>query len=153
MPKIENREQLVALAATLRERIQEKRATRTKILIGMGTCGIAAGAREVADAVRSELKRRDIPADVVPVGCIGICQMEPLVDIEEPGLARVTYQNVQPEMVSRLITEHLVERRVVTEWAVGRLDPGGIAPPSGTEPANGAERPSEAATHTKEAGQ
>jgi len=134
MPRVENREQLTALRDEILATSRDRRATRTRILIGMGTCGIAAGAREVMDAVRTELKRHALEADIVPVGCIGICQMEPLVDIEQPGLHRVTYKNIQPDQVPRLIEEHLRNKRVVPEWAVGRLHPDGIEPPNGNQP-------------------
>lgn len=131
MPRVENRDQLVALRDRLIAAEHDRRAHRTRILVGMGTCGIAAGAREVMEAIRAELNRRGIDADVVSVGCIGICQMEPLVDIAQPGLHRVTYRNIQPEQAPRLIEEHLLNGRIVSEWAVGRLHPDGIEPSEG----------------------
>ncbi len=77
-------------------------------------------------AILKELERRDIEAHVETVGCIGMCAKEPLVDIEQAGKPRVTYANVTPDMVPRLIEEHLVKGRVVQEWALGRLDSKGI---------------------------
>lgn len=133
MPRVENREQLAALRDRIRDAAMERHADHTRVLIGMGTCGIAAGAREVMDAVRVELKRHSLEADVVAVGCIGICEMEPLVDIEGPGLSRVTYCNIRPDMAPRLIEEHMVHGRVMPEWAVGRLSPDGITPPDAPE--------------------
>lgn len=130
MVKVESHDQLIALRDRLREDIESRRAEKTRILVGMGTCGIAAGAREVMDALRLELKTHGIDAELVSVGCIGICQSEPLVDIEQPGMWRVTYQNVQADMVPRLVNEHLVNHRVVSDWAVGRLHPDGIEPPA-----------------------
>jgi len=75
------------------------------------------------DFFRSEFKRRNIPAEIVSTGCIGVCAKEPLVDIQLPGQARVLYANVMPEMVKRLVEEHIVGRRPVREWMVGELDP------------------------------
>jgi (2Fe-2S) ferredoxin len=72
-------------------------------------------------AVLGELKRREIDARVTTVGCIGMCASEPLVDIEQVGETRITYGPVKPEMVPRLIEEHLVNGRVVQEWVVGRM--------------------------------
>jgi NADP-reducing hydrogenase subunit HndB len=95
--------------------------TGTKIIVGMGTCGIAAGARETLHAILEELKRREIEAHVTTVGCIGMCMNEPLVDIEQAGKPRVTYANVMPDMVPRLIEEHLINGNVVDKWVVGRL--------------------------------
>ena len=96
-------------------------ATSTRIIIGMGTCGIAAGARETMDAIKRELEQRHIGATVSMVGCIGICVKEPLVDIQQAGKPRVTYGNLVADRVPRLIEEHLIQGRPVREWAIGRM--------------------------------
>ena len=67
-----------------------------------------------------------IGGDVVSVGCIGMCSNEPLVDIQQAGCPRITYRNVHPDMVPRLIEEHLVKGDVVQEWVMGRLPDQGI---------------------------
>ena len=59
--------------------------TGTTIIVGMGTCGIAAGARDTMHAIMEELAKRKIDAHVTTVGCIGMCVKEPLVDIEQAG--------------------------------------------------------------------
>jgi len=100
--------------------IRVREATGTKIIVGMGTCGIAAGAREVMRAVMDELAARNIEAHVTTVGCIGMCAQEPLVDIVQAGASRITYGKVKPEMVPRIITEHLVQGQPVEEWVVGQ---------------------------------
>ncbi|RPH62492.1 MAG: NADH-quinone oxidoreductase subunit F, partial [Chloroflexi bacterium] len=87
----------------------------------MGTCGVAAGAGEIEGLIRQELENRQLAAEIVPVGCIGMCFREPLVDIQLPGQPRVTYSNVKPEMVPRLIDEHLVQGRIVPGLALGQL--------------------------------
>lgn len=87
----------------------------------MGTCGIAAGARETMHAIIDELARQGIDAHVTTVGCIGMCVKEPLVDIEQAGQPRITYANVKPEMVARLLEEHLIKGRPVDEWVVARM--------------------------------
>jgi NADP-reducing hydrogenase subunit HndB len=120
-------QQITELRDSLKAALQETRAHGARVLIGMGTCGIAAGARDVLDAVQAELTTRGVQAELVSVGCIGICQMEPLVDIEQGGKTRVTYRNVTPEMVPRLIEEHFVNGRIVKEWAVARLSTDGLA--------------------------
>jgi NADP-reducing hydrogenase subunit HndB len=96
--------------------------TGTRIIVGMGTCGIAAGAREVMHAILKELEIRKIDANVETVGCVGMCAKEPLVDIEQAGKSRIRYANITPENVPRLIEEHLVMGKVIQEWAIGRLD-------------------------------
>lgn len=100
--------------------LRVREATGTKIIVGMGTCGIAAGAREVMRAVMEELAARNIEAHVTTVGCIGMCAQEPLLDIVQAGGSRITYGKVKPEMVARIITEHLVQGRPVEEWVVGK---------------------------------
>jgi NADP-reducing hydrogenase subunit HndB len=100
--------------------IRVREATGTKIIIGMGTCGIAAGAREVMRAVLEELARESIEAHVTTVGCIGMCAQEPLLDIVQAGGARIAYGKVTPERVPRIISEHLLRGQPVEEWVVGR---------------------------------
>jgi len=97
-----------------------REATNTKIIVGMGTCGIAAGAREVMHAIMEELAKNDIEANVTTVGCIGMCAQEPLVDIVQAGGSRITYGKVKPDMVPRIISEHLLQGEPVQEWVVGR---------------------------------
>lgn len=94
---------------------------RAKVTVHMGTCGIAAGARETMHAILAELSKQGIDANVTTVGCIGMCSKEPLVDIEQAGRPRITYCNVHPDMVPRIIDEHLLKGQVVQEWAMGRV--------------------------------
>ncbi len=121
MPQIKSLEELRHLREQVERDISTRKDTGTTIIVGMGTCGIAAGARDTMHAILEELHKRDIEANVTTVGCIGMCAREPLVDIEQAGKPRVTYGNVTPDMVSRLIEEHLVKGHVVEEWVVGRL--------------------------------
>lgn len=121
MPQIKSLEELRNLRQQVEREISTRKDTGTTVIVGMGTCGIAAGARDTMHAILEELHKRDIEANVTTVGCIGMCAREPLVDIEQAGKPRVTYGNVTPDMVSRLIEEHLVKGQVVEEWVVGRL--------------------------------
>lgn len=122
MPKLKSLDDLKKLREEAQRDIRVRMDTGTKITVGMGTCGIAAGARETMHAILEELKKRDIEAHVTTVGCIGMCAVEPLVDIEQAGGARITYGRVKSDMVPRLIEEHLVNGRVVEEWVVGRIE-------------------------------
>ncbi|MBN1401835.1 MAG: (2Fe-2S) ferredoxin domain-containing protein [Anaerolineae bacterium] len=121
MPKLKSLEELRSLRQQVQQELSTRTETGTTIIIGMGTCGIAAGARETMHAVLEELKSRDIQAHVTTVGCIGMCAREPLVDIEQAGQPRVTYGNITADRVPQLIEAHLIQGRVVEEWAVGRL--------------------------------
>lgn len=121
MSRLKTIEELKKLREEAQRDIRVRTETGTKIIVGMGTCGIAAGARETMHAILEELKKREVEAHVTTVGCIGMCVKEPLVDIEQAGKPRVTYSNVHPDMVPRLIEEHLINGTVVEEWVVGRL--------------------------------
>jgi NADP-reducing hydrogenase subunit HndB len=121
MAKLKTIEELRKLREEAQQDLKVRLETGTKIIVGMGTCGIAAGARETLHAILEELKKREIEAHVTTVGCIGMCVKEPLVDIEQAGKPRVTYANVMPDMVPRLIEEHLINGKIVEEWVMGRL--------------------------------
>ena len=133
MPKLKSLDELRRLREKAQQELSIRQQTTTKITVGMGTCGIAAGARETMQAILQELKERDIEAHVATVGCIGMCSKEPLVDIEQAGKPRVTYANVHPHMVPRLIEDHLLKGQVVDEWAFGRVPLDGIGNASQTE--------------------
>ncbi len=124
MPKLKSIEELRKLRTQLQKDLTARTETSTTITVGMGTCGISAGAREVMQAVLSELDERKIEAHVMTVGCIGMCSKEPLVDIQQGDEARITYGNVTSDMVSRIIDEHVVNGHVLDEWVVGRVATG-----------------------------
>ncbi|MBN1933992.1 MAG: (2Fe-2S) ferredoxin domain-containing protein [Anaerolineae bacterium] len=126
MPKIKSLEDLKHIRDKAQQELKIRTETGTRITVGMGTCGIAAGARETMHAIMEELSKRNIEAHIATVGCIGMCFKEPLVDIEQAGKPRITYGNVHPDMVSRLIEEHLVNGNVVQEWVYGQVSPEGI---------------------------
>lgn len=121
MPRLKTIEELKKLREEAQKDLKVRSDTGTRIIIGMGTCGIAAGARETMHTILEELTKRKIDAHVTTVGCIGMCVKEPLVDIEQAGRPRVTYGNVNADMVPRLIEEHLIKGRVIEDWVVGRL--------------------------------
>ncbi len=121
MAKLKTLEDLKRIRDEAQQNLKVRLDTGTTITVGMGTCGIAAGARETMRALIEELARRQIDAHVTTVGCIGMCVKEPLVDIEQAGKPRITYANVKPDMVPRLIAEHLLKGCPVEEWVVGRM--------------------------------
>jgi len=122
MPKLTSIAELRQLRDQAQKEIKTRLETGTTITVGMGTCGIAAGARETMRAIIEELAKREIEAHVTTVGCIGMCIHEPLVDIEQAGQPRVTYGSLTAEKVPELIEKHLVQGQVVTQWVVGRLE-------------------------------
>lgn len=126
MPKLKSIADLQKIREEAQRDLKVRTETGTKVIVGMGTCGIAAGARETMHAILAELSKQGIDAHVTTVGCIGMCSKEPLVDIEQAGQPRVTYCNVHPDMVPRLIEQHLLNGEVVHEWAMGRVPTVGI---------------------------
>jgi len=95
-------------------RIGEK---TTKVVVGMGTCGIAAGARPVMAAIKDELaKQGGEKVTVVQSGCAGFCEQEPLVDVFRPGEKKVTYGKVSPDKARKIVTEHILGGRMLPEF-------------------------------------
>jgi NADH:ubiquinone oxidoreductase subunit F (NADH-binding)/(2Fe-2S) ferredoxin/NAD-dependent dihydropyrimidine dehydrogenase PreA subunit len=92
-----------------------------KIMIGMGTCGMGAGARGVLASIEGELKKQKLKADIVRTGCIGMCSHEVLVDVILPGRTRVTYGKVKPKVVPQIIEEHVGKGEMVTKLAMSQM--------------------------------
>lgn len=91
-----------------------------RVLVGMATCGIAAGARPVLNAFTEEVAKRGLTnVTITQTGCIGICQFEPVVEIEIPGEDKVTYVKMTEEKVAKVVNDHIVNRNVVTEYTIG----------------------------------
>ena len=96
---------------------------KIKILVGMATCGIAAGARPVMLSFVDEVAKRQLNhVTVSQTGCVGMCRLEPMVDVYVPGQEKVTYVHVKPEMVPRIVAEHIVNGRPVQEYTIGAAE-------------------------------
>ena len=121
MPKISNLEELKKLRDKSIAETAARKEGRFRVIIGLGTCGIAAGGRKIMEAAMEEIAKRGLKdVSVETTGCIGMCQNEPLMDIVRPGEPRVTYGNLKPEDVPRIIADHLVTGNVVEEKVIGR---------------------------------
>ncbi len=95
----------------------------TRVVVGMATCGIAAGARPVMLSFMDEINKRQLSnVTVSQTGCIGMCRLEPMVDVIVPGKEKVTYVHVKPEMVPRIVAEHVVNGRPVAEYTIGAAE-------------------------------
>ena len=93
-----------------------------RVVVGMATCGIAAGARPVLSALLSELEKRNVKhVTVTQTACIGMCQYEPIVEVFEPGKEKVTYVLMTPEKAVKVVNEHLVNGKPVAEYTVGAV--------------------------------
>ncbi len=100
--------------------LRKERGQGTRIVVGMATCGIAAGARPVLLAMMNEVGKRNLSdVTVSQTGCIGVCRLEPIVEVYRPGEDKVTYVKVDPDMVPRIVAEHIVNGSPVMEFTIG----------------------------------
>ena len=118
------REQLEGVPFTepevLAVNVRENSEAKTRVLVGMATCGIAAGARPVLTAISDEVNKRELhDVLVTQTGCIGICQFEPIVEVIDENGTKTTYVKMTPEKALRVVNDHIVNGNVVTEYTIG----------------------------------
>ena len=113
----------------LREQMQSKMNLRKddadaiRVVVGMATCGIAAGARPVLNAFIDEINKRGLGnVQVTQTGCIGVCRLEPIVEIFVPGQEKVTYVKMSADKVPTIVSQHIVNKQVVTEYTIGAAE-------------------------------
>ncbi len=95
-------------------------SARAHVTVVMGTCGIAAGARDTMKAILDAIEKDEIAGVLVTqTGCIGLCEFEPIVDVQI-GDAKVTYGKVTPERARAIVAEHVVGGKPIREWLVNR---------------------------------
>ena len=105
----------------IKEKAKQEMAAREKsavyrISVAMGTCGIAAGARNVMSAILDEMSKRDIQdATVSQTGCLGYCDQEPMVQVTGADNNTITYGKVSPETARQIIAEHVQAGNVITD--------------------------------------
>ena len=117
-------EELAAIRDKMKNIVNTREADEDniRVVVGMATCGIAAGARPVLQAFSDEIGKRKLGnVKLSQTGCIGICQYEPVVEITCPGQEKVTYVKMTPEKVARVVSEHLVGGHPVTEYTIGNV--------------------------------
>ena len=113
----------------IKERMKNKIVIREgsgdiRVVVGMATCGIAAGARPVLNAIVEAVNEADLAAavTVTQTGCIGLCQLEPIVEVHEPNKDKVTYVKMTAEKAKEIVEKHLKGGKVVTEYTVANAD-------------------------------
>lgn len=113
-------EELAKIREQAKQMIQMRESSEgVRVIIGMGTCGIAAGARETMGAILDELAKRGLSqVTVTQTGCIGLCEQEPLVDVMIPGQKSVTYGHVNTERARQIVANHVVNGNIIGEWVV-----------------------------------
>ena len=110
----------------IKDRMKDKIVLREgandiRVVVGMATCGIAAGARPVLNALVEEVNKANLcdKVTVSQTGCVGYCQLEPIVEVYEAGKEKTTYVKMTPEKVAVVIEKHLKGGNVVSEYTVG----------------------------------
>ena len=116
----------LAELAAIREKMKDKVVLREgsgdiRVVVGMATCGIAAGARPVLNRFVEQVSAQGLSdkVTVTQTGCIGICQYEPVVEVFEAGKEKTTYVKMNPEKAKRVVEEHLKGGKVVAEYTIG----------------------------------
>jgi len=112
----------------IRERVQGTIGMRyegeeqIRVVVGMGTCGIASGARPVLSALATEIQEQNLGnINLSQTGCIGNCTYEPVVEVIEPEKEKVTYVHMTPEKALEVLRLHLKEGKVVTKYTIGAV--------------------------------
>jgi NADP-reducing hydrogenase subunit HndB len=120
MPKLKP-EDLEKISAKMRKmRVLREDAARARVVMHMGTCGIAAGARNVMNALLAELEEKDIKDVIVTTsGCAGLCSREPMATVELTEAPPVKYVDLNEEKIKRILCEHVLGGKIVTEYALG----------------------------------
>lgn len=120
MKSLKTLEELFALKAeALKSSNLGEDTTTTRVVVGMATCGISAGATPVYEAMVEQVSKKAPDIMVSKTGCIGICCMEPIVEVHEPGKEKVTYVFMTPEKVEKIVDQHLLKNQVVEEYTIG----------------------------------
>ena len=113
--------ELQAIKEKMRDKVILREGVNSvRVVVGMATCGIAAGARPVLNALVEGVNKEGLTEKVTvsQTGCIGICQLEPIVEVFEPGKEKITYVKMTPEQAARVIEEHLKNGNVVNEYTI-----------------------------------
>ena len=115
-------EELMAIKAKMQDKVAVRRGVNDmRIVVGMATCGIAAGARPVLNAFVEGINEAGLSekVTVTQTGCIGICQYEPVVEVHTPDNEKVTYIKMTPEKAAEIIEKHIKGGKIVTEYTIG----------------------------------
>lgn len=100
--------------------LRQENENNVRVVVGMATCGIAAGARPVMKAFVDEVENKGLSNVVVSqTGCIGMCRLEPIVEVYVPGEEKVTYVRMTAEKAAEVVQKHLIDKKPVAEYTVG----------------------------------
>lgn len=120
MAEIKSIEALNARKQAALDGMDPMRSGNARVLVGMATCGVAAGAQEVYDALTQELEAQRLDhIRLEPTGCVGICQFEPVVEIYMPDGSRTTYVRMTPAKAVQVVQQHLRGGNPIAEYTIG----------------------------------
>ena len=113
-------EELMAIRNKMQGQVNLRADDATvRVVVGMATCGIAAGARPVLTAFSDAVQEKGLKnVMVTQTGCIGLCQFEPIVEVHEPGKEKVTYIKMTAEKAAEVVEQHLIGGDVVTKYTI-----------------------------------
>ncbi|MDF9408452.1 (2Fe-2S) ferredoxin domain-containing protein [Pelotomaculum isophthalicicum JI] len=122
MKQIKSVDELIKLKEAALNKIKERQiGNKTTIVVNMGTCGIAAGAREVMMAIIDEIEKRNISNVIITqAGCAGLCEHEPMLAVIRPDKSQVIYGHLDKEKARRIVIEHVIHDKVVEECALAQ---------------------------------
>ena len=120
MSTIKSLQDLKQIRATASEKLDSKKAAgNIQIIVGMGTCGIAAGADDTMKAIQKQIEKEQMSSiSVTKTGCIGLCEAEPIVQIIVGEGPKVSYGKVTPEVARRIFKEHIGGGKIVQESVI-----------------------------------
>lgn len=110
----------------MRDQAKQKMSLRAdeeakyRVVVGMATCGIAAGARPVLNTLVEEVAQHHLPVKVLQTGCIGLFSLEPIVEVFDSEGDKTTYVLMNPEKAKEIVAHHLIEGQVVSEYTIGK---------------------------------
>lgn len=111
----------------IREAAQNKMTMRMdedqkyRVVVGMATCGIAAGARPVLNAIVEEVAKIKLPVTVLQTGCIGMCTLEPIVEVYDKDDNKTTYVLIDAKKAKEIVDRHLMRDEVIDDYTVGKF--------------------------------
>lgn len=121
MPKLNIEDLRKIKEKVLAETALREGSRRVKVTVHMGTCGIAAGAREVMDALLGEISEASVSDVVVTTsGCMGLCSREPLVTVETVGMEPIRYESITPNKMRQIFRRHILEGEIQTPFVLAR---------------------------------
>lgn len=110
----------IRLAAQNKMTMRMDEEQKYRVVVGMATCGIAAGARPVLNTIVEEVAKAKLPVTVLQTGCIGMCTLEPIVEVFDRDDNKTTYVLVDSKKAKEIVTRHLMHDEIIEDYTVGK---------------------------------